>query len=56
LTNQINEKFLFTFAEASAATLALHCLEKSGRLLAAKDNPRYRISTNSEETIQVFIT
>ena len=45
LTNQVYEKFLFTFflstfAEASAASLVLDCLEKSGRLFAAKDNPR----------------
>jgi hypothetical protein len=32
--------FFSTFAEASPVTLALHCLEKSGRLLAAKGNPR----------------
>ena len=32
--------FFSAFAEAAPATLALHCLEKSGRLLAAKGNPR----------------
>ena len=39
-THLKSEIFFLNFAEASPATLALHCLEKSGRLLAAKDNPR----------------